>query len=136
MTFSSREKYDILDIHFGEMEAPDEWLEYQSGALIAIRDELMAGDQRALYIARLASYPINEGDSGEDYDEDEDYGNARTMPRAFPLFCLFNDWQSVSRKPFAVAQPGVRRISARPIAAGAWRARKQTRALCASLAFG
>jgi hypothetical protein len=74
VTFSPREKYDILDIHFGEMEAPDRWVEYQLSSLIAIRDELMAGDQRALYIAWLASYSINEGDYGEDYeDEDEEY---------------------------------------------------------------
>src|SRR5260370_25755790 len=66
-TFTRYPDYDILDIHFGEMEGPDEWTEYELGSLIAIRDELMEGDLRALYIVWLASQPMREG-----YDEDED----------------------------------------------------------------
>lgn len=78
VTFAQYKDYDILAIHFGEMEPPDEWVEYSLGSLIAIRDELMAGDQRALYIVWLAGYPINGGYYSDDYDEededeDEDY---------------------------------------------------------------
>ena len=50
VTFSRRAKYDILGINFGEMEPLDEWVEYELGPLIAVRDELMDGDLRALYI--------------------------------------------------------------------------------------
>jgi hypothetical protein len=67
VTFTQYPDYDILDIHFGEMEGPDEWIEYELGSLIAIRDELMEGDLRALYIVWLASqYMLG------DYDEEED----------------------------------------------------------------
>jgi len=68
VTFTQRRDYDILDIHFGEMEGPDEWIDYELGSLIAIRDELMEGDLRALYIAWLASQRMIGS-----YDEDEDY---------------------------------------------------------------
>jgi hypothetical protein len=67
VTFTQHPDYDILDIHFGEMEGPDEWIEYELGSLIAIRDELMEGDLRALYIVWLASQHMGGG-----YDEEED----------------------------------------------------------------
>ncbi|HEU5382518.1 MAG TPA: hypothetical protein VFV38_44480 [Ktedonobacteraceae bacterium] len=72
VTFTLHEDYDILDIHFGEMEGPDEWVEYSLGSLIPIRDELMEGDLRALYIVWLASYPFNEGYYYDDGDKEEE----------------------------------------------------------------
>jgi hypothetical protein len=70
--FTRYPDYDILDIHFGEMEGPDEWIDYELGSLIAIRDELMEGDLRALYIVWLAAQRMIEGyDEEEDYDEEE-----------------------------------------------------------------
>jgi hypothetical protein len=68
VAFTQHQDYDILDIHFGEMEAPDEWVDYELGSLIAIRDELMEGDLRALYIVWLAGQSMMGS-----YDEDEDY---------------------------------------------------------------
>jgi hypothetical protein len=68
VTFTQYPDYDILDIHFGEMEGPDEWIDYELGSLIAIRDELMEGDLRALYIVWLAGQRMIES-----YDEEEDY---------------------------------------------------------------
>jgi hypothetical protein len=65
VTFTQHRDYDILDTHFGEMEAPDEWIDYELGSLIAIRDELMEGDLRALYIVWLAGQLMIEG---EDYE--------------------------------------------------------------------
>ena len=53
VTFTRYPDYDILDIQFGEMEGPDEWTDYELGSLIAIRDELMEGDLRALYIETI-----------------------------------------------------------------------------------
>ena len=44
VTFTRHPDYDILDIQFGEMEAPDEWIDYELGSLIPIRDELMEGE--------------------------------------------------------------------------------------------
>jgi len=60
--------YDILNIEFGEMEAPDEWTEYDLGSLIPMREELMEGDQRALYIVWLATQEMMGS-----YDEEEEY---------------------------------------------------------------
>src|SRR5713226_7306005 len=72
VTFTRYADYDILDIHFGEMEAPDEWINYELGSLIAMRDELMEGDLRALYIVWLAGQIMMEGYDEEDEDEEED----------------------------------------------------------------
>lgn len=71
VTFTRYKDYDILDIHFGEMEGPDEWVDYELGSLIPIRDELMEGDLRALYIAWLASQCMMFG--YEEDQEEEDY---------------------------------------------------------------
>jgi hypothetical protein len=67
--FTRYKEYDILDIQFGELEGPDEWTEYDLGSLIPIRDELMEGDLRSLYIVWLAAQNMMGG-----YDEDEDEG--------------------------------------------------------------
>ena len=75
VTFTRHRDYDILDIHFGEMESPDEWTEYDLGSMISIRDELLEGDLRALYIAWLASAPMTEDyddEDDEDYDDEDD----------------------------------------------------------------
>jgi hypothetical protein len=71
VTFTRYKDYDILDIHFGEMEGPDQWIEYELGSLIPIRDELMEGDLRALYIVWLASQVMMYG--YEEDQEEEDY---------------------------------------------------------------
>src|SRR6266480_2591777 len=72
VTFTRYKEYDILDIHFGEMGGPDEWIEHELGSLMPIRDELMEGDLRALYIAWLASqcmmYGYKEDQEEEDYE--------------------------------------------------------------------
>jgi hypothetical protein len=83
VTFIKYPDFDILNIHFGEMEGPDEWIEYDLGSLVTIRDELMEGDLRALYIVWLASQRMNEG-----YDEEEDEGgdeeiSVPPVPHAF-----------------------------------------------------
>ena len=54
VTFTQYADYDILNILFGEMEGPDEWVEYELGPLMAMRDELLEGDVRSLYIVWLA----------------------------------------------------------------------------------
>jgi chorismate mutase len=72
VTFTRYPDYDILDIHFAEMEPPDEWIEYELGPLIPIRDELMEGDLRSLYIAWLAAQSMIEGYEEEEDDEDEE----------------------------------------------------------------
>lgn len=71
VTFTQHKDYDILDMHFREMEGPDEWIEYELGSLIPIRDELMEGDLRALYLAWLASQCMMFG--YEEDQEEEDY---------------------------------------------------------------
>jgi hypothetical protein len=74
VTFTRHPDYDILDIHFGEMEAPDEWTEYELGSLMAMRDELMEGDLRALYITWLAGQQMigDYDEEEEDHDEEEE----------------------------------------------------------------
>jgi hypothetical protein len=68
VTFTQHDDFDILDIHFNELEAPDEWTSYELGSLIALRDEVLDGDTRALYIVWLASRRLIGSD-----DEEEDY---------------------------------------------------------------
>jgi hypothetical protein len=80
VTFIKHSDYDILDIHFGEMEGPDEWIEYDLGSLIAIRDELMDGDLRALYIAWLACMEMLGS-----YDDEEE-GEEVYAPPVPPAF--------------------------------------------------
>ncbi len=89
VTFTRHRDYDILDIHFGEMEAPDEWIDYELGSLIAMRDELMEGDLRALYIVWLAGQLMMEGyeeDEDEDEDEDEEEDWEISVPPVPPGF--------------------------------------------------
>jgi hypothetical protein len=74
VTFRQNRDYDILDIRFDELEAPEDWVEYALGSLIGLREELLDGDLRALYIVWLASerlMGIGEGDDRDDTDEDE-----------------------------------------------------------------
>ena len=69
VAFTRFSDYDILDVHFGELEGPDEWVEYELGSLMPIRDELMDGDLRALYIIWLASRRmLGTEDEEEDYE--------------------------------------------------------------------
>ncbi len=81
VTFIRYPDYDILDIHFGEMEGPDGWTVYELGSLIAIRDELMEGDLRALYIVWLAAQIMIEG-----YDEEEEEDWEISVPPVPPGF--------------------------------------------------
>ena len=81
VTLTRKPDYEILDIHFGELEGPDEWTEYELGDLIAIRDELMEGDLRALYIAWLAGQHMMGS-----YDEDEDEDEEISTPPVPPAF--------------------------------------------------
>ncbi len=81
VTFTQHTDFDILDIQFGEMEGPDEWIEYELGSLIAIRDELMEGDLRALYIVWLASQNMRGS-----YDEDEEEDDEISVPAVPPAF--------------------------------------------------
>ena len=80
VTFTQHPDYDILDMHFGEVEAPDTWVDYELGSLIALREELMAGDLRALYITWLASQCLI---GSEDDQEDEEIIGAPPVPPAF-----------------------------------------------------
>jgi hypothetical protein len=80
VTFTRHSDYDILDLHFGEMEGPDEWVNYELGSLISIRDELMDGDLRALYIVWLASQCMMGSD---DEEEDNEKINVPPVPPAF-----------------------------------------------------
>ncbi len=82
VTFTQHPDYDILDIHFGEMEAPDEWIEYELGSLIPIRDELMEGDQRALYIVWLAGQHMIGDYEDEEEEEDEEMPSVPPVPPA------------------------------------------------------
>jgi hypothetical protein len=67
LTFTKHPDYDILHIQLSDEEPPDEWMEgYELGSLMPIRDELMEGDQRALYIVWLATQPILHDEVEED----------------------------------------------------------------------
>jgi len=70
VTVTQHADYDILDIHVYEIATPDEWTEYELGSLMPIREELMDGDRRALYIVWLAARHLWEGDDEEAADEE------------------------------------------------------------------
>jgi hypothetical protein len=72
ITFRQDPVYDILDIRFDELEAPEDWVEYELGSLMALREELMDGDLRALYITWLASERLKGIGEGDDLDDRED----------------------------------------------------------------
>ena len=87
VTLTRYPDYDILDIHFGEMEGPDEWIDYELGSLIAIRDELMDGDLRSLYIVWLAGQRMGEGyDDDEEEDDDDEEDEESSVPPVPPGF--------------------------------------------------
>ncbi|HCI79790.1 MAG TPA: hypothetical protein DHW02_08875 [Ktedonobacter sp.] len=74
VVFTQHADYDTLDIHFGEMESPEILVDYELGSLAPIREELMEGDMRALYIAWLASQGMlfdRYDDEEKNWDEDE-----------------------------------------------------------------
>ncbi len=76
VTFTQHPDYDILDLHFGELQGDGGWVdgdEHELGALIAIRDELLEGDMRALYIAWLACECLITGSEIDDEEDEEDY---------------------------------------------------------------
>jgi hypothetical protein len=69
VTFTPHPDCDILHIAFQELEAPDEWTEYELGSLMQLREELMAGDLRGLYIVWLAGQRmLGTADEEEDYE--------------------------------------------------------------------
>ncbi len=86
VTFTRYSDYDILEIQFGEMEAPEEWTEYELGSLIPIRDELMEGDLRALYIAWLAAQCMIEGYDEEESEDEEEEDYEVIVPPVPPGF--------------------------------------------------
>lgn len=77
VTFTQSKDYDVLDFDFAEMEASNDWPEYELGSLIGLREELIEGDLRGLYIAWLAAQEMIAGyedyeDEDEEDEEDED----------------------------------------------------------------
>ncbi len=82
VTFTRHKDYDILDIQFGELESPDEWTAYELGSLIPMREELLEGDLRGLYIAWLKSqetiWGYDENDMETEGEDDEH--NAPPVP--------------------------------------------------------
>ncbi len=86
VTFTVRKEYDVLNFQFSELEGPEEWVEYALGSLIAIRDELMGGDLRALYIVWLASQSLigdYDEDEEEESEEAEEESGSPPVPPAF-----------------------------------------------------
>jgi hypothetical protein len=114
VTFTKHPDYDILDMHFGEMEAPDEWTEYDLGSLISIRDELMEGDLRALYIAWLATMSMQgsyddddedeEDDDDEDEEEEEEDDEVGIVPPVPPAFATLTEAQQALAELFQLPQ--------------------------------
>ena len=106
VTFTRLADYDILDIHFGEMESPDEWTEYELGSLMPIRDELMNDDLRSLYIVWLASQIMMEGyyDEDEDDEDEEDDEEEVRVPPVPPGFGTLTEAQQALAELLQVPQ--------------------------------
>ena len=84
------------------MESPDNWTEYELGSLIPIRDELMEGDQRGLYIAWLAAQEITGNYDDDEDDEDENIEN--TTPPVPPAFGTLTEAQQALAELLQVPQ--------------------------------
>jgi hypothetical protein len=97
VTFTQYPDHDILDIHVGELEGPDEWVEYELGSLMPIREELMGADLRALYITWLAAQHLLLGD--EEAEEDEPV----RVPPVPPAFGTLAELLQVPRELLAAA---------------------------------
>ncbi len=74
VTFTKHADYDILHFQISEMEPPDEMLDCELSSFLAIRDELLEGDLRSLYIGWLSSQSMlwDESEEGEEDDEDDE----------------------------------------------------------------
>ena len=76
VTFTQHADYDILDINFNAIVDDGgwggRWIEADLGSLIPIREELMNGDLRPLYIVWLACQDTVGGDDDDDDDDDDD----------------------------------------------------------------
>jgi hypothetical protein len=89
VTFTRHPVYDILDISFGDLSETGVWMNCELASIISIRDELMQGDLRALYIAWLASHMMmedydEEDEDEEDEDEEDDGGDEVKSAPAVP----------------------------------------------------
>lgn len=82
VTFSKNSDYDILKIEFPDLQAPDMWTEYNLGSMIGIRDELIEGDLRSIYIAWLAAQEM----IGIEEEDDEEYDTEQSIPPIPPNF--------------------------------------------------
>ena len=71
VSLTARKEHVVLDFT-SQDESDDEWTEgeHWMPSLVSIRDELMRGDLRALYLGWLASFPERGWDDG-DVDDDE-----------------------------------------------------------------
>lgn len=107
VTFVKHKDFDILDIHFGEMESPDNWTEYELGSLMPIREELIEGDQRALYVVWLAAQE-RIGNYDEEDEEDENENDAEdienTTPPVPPAFGTLTEAQQALAELLQVPQ--------------------------------
>lgn len=65
LALTQHQDNDTLDIHLFDEEPPDQWVAYELGPLMPLRDELMDGDVRSLYIVWLAAM----GMMGGQYEE-------------------------------------------------------------------
>jgi hypothetical protein len=117
VTFTQYLDYDLLDIHVGELEAPDEWVEYELGSLMALREELLDGDLRSLYIVWLASQCLMGSAEADDEEEDEDELSVPSVPPA--LGTLTSAQQALAellQVPSEVLAAAARHSSAAPAA--------------------
>jgi hypothetical protein len=113
VTFTQHPDYDLLDIHFGDLEAPDEWVEYELGSLIALREELMDGDLRALYIVWLASQRVM-GSADEDKDDEDEISVPPVPPALGTLTSAQQALSELLQVPHEVLVAAARYSSAAP----------------------
>ncbi len=102
VTFTRHSDYDVLDISFDEMEALDEWVDYELGPLIPIRDELMSGDMRALYIIWLAVQEWLGGYEDDEEEESEEAGETAVGPGVPPGLRMLTSAQQALAELFRV----------------------------------
>ncbi len=106
--------YQILSFELSEEEPPDEWIEFEGwlGSLAPLRNDILHGDHRVLYLAWLRALELN-GDA----DLDEDAAEPPVPPGLDGLTAslqAFVDWCGLSPREVKAAAKASAKVAKMP----------------------
>ncbi len=107
IALSSGDKTPILEFSF-ELEPEWEWIEDEDGSLarlVSLRDDLLAGDYRCLYLAWLKAMSLQDSDEQPDFEEPPVPAGLGRLTPALHHFAKFFDLDPHLIKSAAAASP-------------------------------